>query len=239
MSLIPRRAGLVVPLLLAGIALNGCGVADGQVRPGVAADVDGVQIELSDVDESTTAVCDYLGSAGIADFSPFPRSFQRQGLATTFIQQVALESLVEERGLTLPESYGDDVVQIEAEFAGSGDDRDVLVETGTANAYVTAAATAVGDAAFEAEGTTAGSPEISFQRGLEEANAWLNDREVDLNPELGIALTDEGLVPSDDEISVPASDRARAGVIAVDDPAAEDKIAALVATLPPEQLCGA
>jgi hypothetical protein len=237
-SLTPRRAGLVVPLLLAGIALNGCGVSDEQIRPGVAAQVDGEQIQLADVDESTTAVCDYLGSADLAHFSPFPRSFQRQGLATTRIQQVALEHLVDERDLSLPASYGDDVAQIEAQFADAGDDRDVLVDAGTVNAYVTAAATAVGDAEFQADGTPAPSAEVAAQRGLAAASTWLNDHEVDLNPVLGISLTDEGLVPADDDLSVPASDRARAGVFTAGD-ATDDKIAALVATLPRDQLCGA
>ena len=142
MSLTPRRAGLVVPLLLVGIALNGCGVSDAQVRPGLAAQVDGEQIELADIDEATTAVCSYLGTAELADFSPFPRGYQRQGLAQTRIQKVALERLLDERDLTLPDSYGDDVAQIEAQFADVGADRDILVETGTTNAYVTAAATA-------------------------------------------------------------------------------------------------
>ncbi|WP_148614324.1 hypothetical protein [Nocardioides rubriscoriae] len=239
MSLTPRRAGLVAPLLLVGLALNGCGVSDEQVRPGVAADVDGEQVSLSEVDESTTAVCDYLSSADLAEFSPFPRTYQRQGLATTRIQQIALEHLVDERKLTLPPSYGDDVASIEAQFADSGDDRDVLVETGTANAYVTAAAIAVGNAEYAADGDPAASTDAALQRGLVAAAAWLNDREVDLNPVLGISLTKQGLVPTDDDLSVPASDRAKAGIIAVDDAAANDKINALVATLPRDQVCGA
>lgn len=228
---------LAVPLLLVGLALNGCGVSDNTVRPGLAADVDGTEVELGDVDDATSALCTYYGSGAFDDAQPFPRALQRRDIAQSYILRVALENLVEERDVTLPDSYGATLAAIDSQIDGQPD-QDDLAAAYKANAYVEAASIAVGDAEFAAEGTTAGSEDESRARGTVAANNWLAEREVDINPVLALALTDTGLAPVDDDLSVAQSDLAKAAVLDLDAPDIQERVSALAETLPADQVCG-
>lgn len=239
MSIARRRtAALAVPLLLAGLALNGCGVADTQVRPGLAAYVDGTEIKLGDVDKATTALCDYYGSGAFDGARAFPRSLQRRDIAQSFILKAALEQIVADRDLALPDSYGVALAAIDKQIAGQPH-LDDLASAYRANAYVSAAAIAIGDDEFAADGTTAGSEAESQGRGSAVAGAWLAVHDVDINPVLALDLTDTGLAPVDDDLSVAQSDIALAAVLDLGAPDVTDKVTALAATLPDDQVCGA
>ncbi|QCW50023.1 hypothetical protein FE634_05690 [Nocardioides dongxiaopingii] len=234
-SLLAVAAGLTAAALL-----SGCGVSDGELRPGVAVSADGTDVSLTDVDDATEAVCSYLGSGEVQQFTPFPRVIQRQTTATVLLQEVALRALMGEQDLALPDDYGRTISDLEAQFADLDDDvRDEVVDYATTNTYVGAAASAVGFAEFEAEDSAPGSADIAQQRGLAAAATWLEEHDAVVNPVLGLDLTEAGPVPADDDVSVAASDRAVAGVLDLEDPTVTDKIAGLVATLPAEQVCGA
>jgi hypothetical protein len=56
---------------------------------------------------------------------------------------------------------------------------------------------------------------------------------------LALDLTDAGLVPADDDVSVAQSDLALASVLDLDSPEVGDKVTALTRTLPADQVCGA
>ncbi len=237
----PLTTAALSLVVLSGLTgLSGCGVSEASVRPGVAATVDGTTIDLADVDELTGAVCAFFADTPPDGFTPYPRALQRQNGVVTKVERVALEALLDERDLELPDAYAEQVATLEAQYADEDPAyRDALIELGGDNTFVSAAASAVGDDVIEAEGRTSGSPDESIQRGLAEASGWLSEHDVDVNPVLGVEFTDEGPVQGVGDVSIPVSDAARAGQLDLQDPDVTQRIGELVATLPDDQVCGA
>lgn len=230
-----RRAVVLAPALLAGLALTGCGSTDEQPRPGLAASVEGTDISLGRVDEATTQYCSYYGEDQTGQAQPFPRSFQRQQVAGTFILEAAFAQILEERDLSPGEEYDGDRADIEAQF-GDRPDSDGLVDFLEADAYVTAAVAAVS----AAEGAGAPASPDQAPPGLVAGFEWLRENDVDINPVVGLDVTDAGLVTTEgSDLSVAVSTEARASSFGADDPDVPTRVAELVETLPADQVCGA
>jgi hypothetical protein len=234
-----RVAALSVAALLVGTALSGCGVSEETMRPGQAAQVGDDAVSLADVDDATTALCGFYDDAQFTDASPVPRSIRRREVAQTLIIEAALRQMLDERDLAIGDDYGASLTEIEAGLAEVERDRDELLEVFGSAAYVDAGLSAIGLAADTPEPDAEGALPDATQQGLDEVAAWLGDHDVDINPILALELTDEGLTPAAGELSVPVSDRALSSTFDLTDPATSDKIDALVATLPADQVCGA
>jgi hypothetical protein len=243
-STTPRRAALVVPLLLAGLGLNACGVAEQQIRPGVAAEVDGTEISTDDLDRNVDGTCDFLDAQ--PDASAFPRVTVRRLLVETLVREEAARRLVEDLDVELPDEYDDAVAGIDQTYTEAPDDQAEAMRTGDkASTYVALAGRAIGDALLREEtGTEPGNPELIAARGAEAIDDWIADNDVELNPTYGLGL-DGGTFVADDGLSVPASSGAvfAQGVagININDPDSAALGTALtdaVAELPATQVCG-
>jgi hypothetical protein len=242
-SITPRRVALAVPLLLVGAALNGCGVTDEEIRPGIAADVDGTVIRQSDLDDTVSGTCDYLDQA--EGVSRFPRATVRRQLLQTLVRQVAAEHLVDELDVDLPDEYAPAIASIDKTYADApGDQATAMREGDKASTYVAVASDAVGAALLRKE--TGTEPQDANQiraRGTQEVAAWLGDHDVELNPTYGLRL-DDGSFVADDGLSVPESSEAvfARGVSDIDLGDADQDVATLIADatakLPEDQVCG-
>jgi hypothetical protein len=242
-SITPRRAALVTPLLLLGLALNGCGIADNDVRPGVAARVDGTTVSLDDVDDTVANTCAYLDDKGQARL---PLITVRRLLLETMVRRVAAERLLDDYDTELPDTYTDSVGAIDAEYADlpAGQAR-AMREGSKAAEYVSQAGDAIGSVLLRKEsGAEAGNSDEISARGVKAIDDWLADHDVSLNPTFGLRV-DKGTFVADDGLSVPVSTEAALAqdVSAIDLRSADQaalgaSIEKATKNLPEDEVCG-
>lgn len=244
MSTTRRRAAITVPLVLAGLALSGCGVAQEQIRPGTAADVDGAGIDSSYVDDTVDGACDYLDAQ--AGGGAIPRAALRRLVVETLVREKAAEQLVDELGAELSDTYPEALAGIEQDYTDAPDEQAEAMRVGDrSNTYVAYAADAIGNTLLREEtGREPGVAQEIRDRGNEAIAQWLADNDVDLNPTYGLRL-DEGAFVADDGLSVPGSTGAvfAQGLSDIDlgsedQEAVNQAILEAVAQLPPDQVCG-
>ncbi|MEO9325620.1 hypothetical protein ABFT23_19165 [Nocardioides sp. C4-1] len=235
-----RRAALLTPVLVAGIALNGCGVADEQARPGLAAEVGGTAITTSDVDDETQGICDFLDAAE-GQQAAFPKSAVRRLTFETAVRRVAAEKVLDELGLDLPSDVDTQASAVRQQLAeaGDADDAELFADGEVARLYVAAAAGVIGAELLD-DGTSA-DDEAAAARGVQALQEWLVDNDVDLNPAYGVALADDGTFTADEGLSIPVSDaavaaQAEAGLELLG--GNQEEVAAAAEGLPADQVCG-
>ncbi|MFB9313570.1 hypothetical protein [Nocardioides plantarum] len=245
MSITPRRAALVAPLLLVATAFSGCGVADEQVRPGVAARVDGTDFSVSEVDDLTSGTCDYLDTTD--NTLAYPRFTVRRLSLETLVRQEAAKHLLDDLDATLPDDYTKAVASLTETYAAApADVAKAMREGDQARYFVAYAAAAVGNVLLREEtGTEPADADKISARGNQAITTWIADHDVDLNPTFGLRLED-GTFKADDGLSVPVSTQARdaSAVTAIDLSGATDAtalqaaLAKANASLPADQVCG-
>lgn len=234
-----RRVALLVPVLVSATALTACGVSDEQPRPGLAASVDGTDISLDRVDDATTRYCDYVADDPASAGQAIPRSVQRQQVAVTFILQTAFEHILDDRDIDVEADYQSRAADLRSQI-GEPSDAGPLYDILEANTYVNVAIDALGaEEGDDSSDSADGADPSATPPGLTLAYDWLRENDVEINPVVGLDVTDEGLVNADgDDLSVAVSDEAKAAVLSADDPDVQAKIESLVQTLPAEQVCG-
>ena len=246
MSITPRRA-TVSTLLLAvglGVGLSGCGVADDQIRPGVAVRVAGEDIGVSEVDETVDGFCAFYDDSESA--TPVPRVLVRRLVIETFTRREAAERLVDELGVELSSDYGTALSQIEQSYAEVPADQAAAMSSGdTAAVYTALAGEAIGAELLTDEtGAEPTDPEESRARGAQAITDWLADHQVEVNPTYGLQIED-GTFSAGDGLSVPASTEAVAAqdiagidIESVDQAALGEAIVAATSSLPDDEVCG-
>ncbi len=227
-----RRTSLVSAVAVTALLAAGCGLTDDGVRPGAAAEVEGERLTLSKVDE---AVADYCALRAANEQAPAaPTALIRAQFVQGWTQAVAVESLADEYGVPLPPETIDlaDVQDAWGELGEVDEDNYDSFELLTwIQQRLSAPVELIGSGAIAEETgeQVAGQPAVT--RGVELIAAWLEERDVALNPVLG-AYDDETGVFGGDALSVPVSDEA----VAAKDTAA--LTAEQVASLPADQRCG-
>lgn len=229
-----RLTGLAAAVL-AGALLSGCGVSEQQLRPGVAAQVGDTTVSLEEVEESVDVACSFFAEQGQPGF---PRSLARQQFVNLLVQGAVAEQALEDAGLSVDPSDP----QTEAEIAATNEQVPaaqrapflLLTETG---AFVDAAATELGRAAYEEEGEVPADPAVLGERGGAELSSWIEENDVEINPVFRLSVED-GRVVSDTGASVASSEFAVGTLL---DPltATPEQVAATADRLPASQLCGA
>lgn len=208
MSITPRRAALVAPLLLLGLGLNGCGISDNEVRPGVAAQVDGTDVTSTEVDDLVSGTCDYLDDTEGA--AAYPRVTVRRLFLETLIRREAAEQLVDDLDAELPGEYDTAIAGLAQDYADVPDDVAATMREGDrARYYVAYATAAIGDALLREEtGAEPADADAIGQRGNKAIADWIADHDVALNPTYGLRLQDGAFV-ADDGLSVAVSTQAQ------------------------------
>lgn len=228
---LPSVIACAVALSIAG-SFAGCGVAEEDTHPGVAARVDGRTLELRTIDSAVTDYCDLL--SGAADASAVPKASVRADLTRLWAQAIAVEAIAGDYDVPLPsESVERDFVERAWSSLGTVDDDnyDSFEWLTWVQLRVNDPLLAIGAQLVQEETGQPADQETAAARGYEEVDAWLADNDLELNPVFGHLDTASNTFVGD-ALSIAVSGEAKGAV--KNPPFAADQIAAL----PDTQRCG-
>ncbi|TNM37368.1 hypothetical protein FHP29_16130 [Nocardioides albidus] len=221
-AFVPAAAALAAVALLA----TGCGVSDHELKPGVAAEVEGRQLSLGKIDR---AVEDYCAlRAANPEAEPAPTALIRAQFAIGWTQAIAVEHLAPEHGVDLPTGpVASSAVHDSWDALGTIDDDNY--ETFEFLTWIRQRLSdpveQLGAAESDAEGDEAVSAGITL------ITDWLDEHDVTFNPVFGSYDARTGAFGGD-PLSVPVSGEAKAAS------GTAEMTPAQVAKLPADQRCG-
>ncbi|WP_300645621.1 hypothetical protein [Nocardioides sp.] len=237
-------AGLAAAAVLATGALSGCGVSDAEIRPGVAADVDGAEISLDQVAEAVADTCEVLQGSPELLQGGFTGAELRGIVVQQLVVTEVATAIAEENGLDA------DVLRREAErqarnsFGFTAEDSDdASIPVFAASSFLTSVISEVVDPTLSEEELVEPGP--AYQAFLEQ---WQAENDIDVNPlfdQVDFAEAASGALLSDTSVAVSeaATLRAQADELrnraAQGDPAAQAELTTLVSSLPQSQACAA
>lgn len=237
-------AGLAAAAVLATGALSGCGVADAEIRPGLAADVEGAEIGLGQVADAVADTCEVLRRSPELLQGGFTGAELRGIVVQQLVVNEVATQIAEENGLRA------DVLRREAEqqarisFGFTADQRDdASIPVFAASSYLSSVISEVVDPTLSEQELVEPGP--AYQAFLEQ---WQAENDIDVNPlfdQVDFAQAATSAITSD--VSTAFSEAATLRVQADElrnraaqgDPAAQAELAALVSSLPQSQACAA
>ena len=225
-----RVVAVAVPCL---VLLSGCGVAETQFHPGVAAEVGDRTITTDRVDELTSGFCSAVEEQIQTGGQSYPLRLFKRGIVGQLALQSAAEQLADDFGVEPGADYQAQLAQIETEAEGlSKSGREEYVEVQSTLPYVTDVLTQVGDLLLAEEGED--DPTLDFQqaRGLDELVTWIDREGLTIDPRYGTEIVEGQPQPIDTDLTFALSDVAKGGV------SEEEPDPAYVATLPDSATCG-
>ena len=169
-----RLAGFV---LLALATLSGCG----GLHPNIAAQAGDQSISDAEVDQLAQDLCTTVKSQ--AEAMGYARSALLQTVVQSFVMRAMADQMADEYGVTSTAAYDGQVEQAKTQLAKS--DPDVLarvLDTYTATQYFIDILTSIGAQQLEASGTTKPSPNESLVKGIDLAQEWEADNEIQIDP---------------------------------------------------------
>lgn len=224
------------------LSLSACSVSDAEIHPGLAAEVDGAEITLDEVEEAVEATCQVLQ----ADEQLLQGGYSGAELRGIVIQQLVItevaDSIAAEVGLDGEELQREAQRQARLSFGfAPEDDREAALPVFGASSYLTSVISEVVDPGLTEEELV--DPGPAYQAYLE---AWQAENDIDVNPrfdQVDFSLSAAGARTSD--LSAAVSDaatrraqldelRARA---AQGDTGAQAELTAVVGSLPESQAC--
>ena len=213
---------------LAAVALltAGCGVSDNDVKPGVAAEVEGQQLSLSKVDKAVQDYCALAATNPQAQAAPI--ALVRAQFVVGWTQAVAVDDLAPEHGVSLPAEQIDRT-SVTDEWGALGTIDDDNYETFEFLTWIKQRLTdPVAQLGADESG---GRGDDAIEAGIALITKWLDDHDVSFNPVFGTYDATTGVF-SGDPLSVPVSSEAKdASNTAAMTPEQ-------VAKLPADQRCG-
>jgi len=225
-----RVVAVAVPCL---VLLSGCGVAETQFHPGVAAEVGDRTITTDRVDELTSGFCSAVEEQIQTGGQSYPLRLFKRGIVGQLALQSAAEQLADDFGVEPGADYQAQLAQIETEAEGlSKSGREEYVEVQSTLPYVTDVLTQIGDRLLDEEGED--DPTLDFQqaRGLDELVTWIDREGLTIDPRYGTEIVEGQPQPIDTDLTFALSDVAKGGV------SEEEPDPAYVATLSDSATCG-
>lgn len=227
-----RRTSLVTAALTALLAA-GCGITDEGARPGVAVEVDGQTLPLSQVDQAVEDYCTLLATH--EDEQPVPTSAVRAGVARDWARAVAVDEIAPEYDVDVPSAEIERSF-VERSWSMLGEITDDNYETFEWITWIQLRLSdpllAIGQKAILKEtGQPAASLDDAQVRGYDIVHEWLDEHDWVVNPALGELDEETGAITGD-VLSVPVSGEARGR----DD--VRDVTPEQLADLPAGQRCG-
>lgn len=229
-----RRARLAVASTAAAltVVLTGCGVAGTSFQPGVAAQVGDRTVTTDRVDEVAGTFCEAVESVTSGQEAAVPLSYFRSFIAGQLALALAAEQFADDYGVEPTNDYDKAVAALEEQTSTLTDEqREAVVAVNAAPDFIAAVEVAVGTQLLAEEGVNNPATQQAGERGVEAFNAWLEEHDIKLNPEYGVAIEDGGLVPVDTQLSFPVGEAAKAGQAGEPDPGYTEG-------LPASQRCG-
>ncbi|MBB6627056.1 hypothetical protein H5V45_06945 [Nocardioides sp. KIGAM211] len=225
-------AGLVAGSALLVSGLSGCGVAGTDFHPGVAARVGDATVSVDEVDSLTDSYCSAIEDQLTKAKNVVPLGYLRSGVVGQLTLVEAAKQLAAEYGVSTGAQYEQKVAELRSAVAAlSPDEQKAVIEIESSSAYLTDVLTAVGGQRLEEKGTKNPEPTASAAEGQKALTAWLDDHDVSIDPQFGLAIKDGKAVPTDTSLSYAVGDAAKKGQ--ADSP---DQVYA--AALPDAHRCG-
>ncbi|MCW2798429.1 hypothetical protein [Nocardioides sp.] len=218
MSVTRPLAGIAAgsALLLSGL-LSGCGVAGTDWHPGVAAQVGDEKISTSHVNDVTTNYCaaieDQLTKAG----NVLPLSYLREGVTGQLVLVAAARQLGQEYDVAAGDQYTRQVTQLEQAVSQLPEAAQAaVIEIESSQTYVDDILQGVGKAL--AQGQTTPTDTQAAAAGQQALTKWIDDNDVQIDPEFGVEIVDGKATPIDTDISYAVGDTAKLGSAKTPDP---------------------
>ncbi len=217
MSSFRRHLVAAVATVSVGAMLSGCA---GSASPGVAADVDGEQITVSQVDRATAAICtsiepDLRGAGNVAALGKV-----RQFVVSLLAASSQARQLAASYDVKPGNEYARQVGQLtETANAFPEDSRAGYVEVMSAESLINAVVDAVGRASLTEDGIAQPTVDQIAQRGQDLFLSWPDSHPIDIDPRYGLAVQGGQIMPADTNLSVAVSDAAKSGLDSEPDPA--------------------
>ncbi|WP_372728405.1 hypothetical protein [Nocardioides sp.] len=225
---------IVAGLALAGL-LSSCGVAGTAFHPGVAAAVGEEQVKISEVDTIAAGYCSAI--EGQLSGQSLPNRFLRGGVVGQLALVSAARQLAEEYDVTPGQAYDQQVADLKtATLTLDPAEQEAVLAIESSGAYITGVQSAVGTEVLRRGGTSDPEPDAAAAAGQALFAAWLDDNDVRIDPQYGVAITGGQVVPVDTSVSTAVGETA---VLGQSEPNPSDpEYAAYTAGLPKSLRCG-
>ena len=201
----------VVSLLLVG-GLSGCGVSGTDFHPGVAAQVDGGTVSVSKVDDVARAYCDAITTQLQGQQQVLPLHYLRGGVAGELALKTAAEQFAAEHRVGPGVQYDRKVASLETATSQLPDDQaSAVIEIESAGDYVSGVEQAVGAQVLQRQGTSRPTSDQAAKAGAAAFSSWLQDQDVQIDPQFGVEIKGDKAVPTDTSVSYALSQTATQG----------------------------
>lgn len=225
-------AGAAALSLGLSLGLTGCGVTGTGFRPGVAAEVGDRTVTTDRVDALVGDYCDAIEDILAQQSQVVPLSIFRSGIAGQLALVSAAEQMADDHGVGPSDAYQRALADIEKQIGDFTEtQQEAVLEVEGAATYVAAVQVSVGELLLREEGVATPGPTESGERGLEAFTTWLDENDVELNPEFGISVDDAAINTADESVSFAVGEAAVQGMAEEPDPD-------YAASLPASQRCG-
>lgn len=228
-----RTPALAGPLLaLALLLLAGCG----GLHPGVSAEVGDQEISDAEVDSLSRDLCTaFLGVGQEVPPQGVPRSVTVKAAVAGFVLRAVGDQMGEQYGVAPGSAYETAVTQTRQLLAGLEPEvTDNILETWVAGPYLRETLISVGEQRLVADGVAESTLDEQLDKGIELAQVWVSENEVELDPRFPE-------FSFDDETFGNFKDASAASGFAVSDVAKQSDSAEApaewVGSLPPSQIC--
>lgn len=217
-----------VGLTAAALLLGGCGTAS----PGVAAQVGDDEITVREVDALASEYCSAFEEQFTSNGEVVPQHYLRGGILGLLVRSSAAEQLADEYDVEAGATYDEKVASTtQGTLQLPEEVREAIITVETAGSYVEAIQAAVGERILTEESGAAPEYTETVERGEQAFTEWLDDHEVEIDPQFGIQVDGGQVGRTDTTLSFPVSDAAVDGAAEAPDPAYS-------ASLPDAQRCG-
>ena len=218
-------------LLLAG-ALSGCGVAGTGLHPGVAAEVGDEQVTVARVDEVTSNYCTAIREQLRGQNQVVPLRFLRSGIAGQLALVAAAEQFADEHGVEPGPEHDQKVAELKRAVEALPEaQQDAVIAIESAGTYLSGVQQAVGEQLLQEQGAANPTAADAGAAGQQAFNDWLDEQDIDFDPQFGVELKDGQTVATDTSLSYAVGDTAKKGSADSPDPA-------YAGTLPASHRCG-
>ena len=204
-----------LPVLATSVVLlTGCGVAGTEFHPGVAAQVGDDTISAKHVDQVADRACqglEKLDEGADEPGAPTPLGALARQVTGALVEQLIVERLADDYDVTTTSDYKANIAQAEQQLSTlSADQADAVREVVEAQAFTQDVLVQIGQIELEKQGQDDSEAQAQYEAGLQVADAWAADHDVDINPKYGLELGSDG--PVDTALSVAVSTRAEDGL---------------------------
>lgn len=201
------------------LLLTGCGVAGTNFHPGVAADVGDISITTDHVDAVATDYCIAIEDQLAADNQIWPRRYLRGGIVGQLALKAVAEQLADLYDVSTGQQYDQKIASLEqAVSALSADAQEAVIEVEASGTYISDIQLAIGTKLLVEQGTAEPTSEQAAAEAQQVFAEWIDDNDVQIDPQYGVDFVDGLPVPADTNVSFASGDTAKLGGAEKPDP---------------------